>query len=308
MIIPNELGYFATLYRWRDLARAAEVIPMTVPGLRKAIRKLEQDVGHPLFVPAQQPADGPALEVTPYGELLYQMVCKWNADINGLTAEMNRIGAPERATIALGAALGTPGFLGLGFARAFERAHPEVSIRLIEASDYRIDQGLLTREFDMALCCWPFPEELDVELVHDEPVSVWVNRSSPLSAADELAPTDLEGQVFGIVDETCKVHAQVRDALRVAGVAPKAFVTSSELFWLWDFARRGQGLGFGIPHVDEVFGADERVVSVPMPSVRWKVGVATVRGRRRSEAEDELAAYVSKVAARRRAELGRRSG
>lgn len=306
MTIPNELGYFVTLYCWRDYSRAAEVIPMTVPGLRKAMRKLEHDVGHPLFALPQAGSDGPALDVTPYGEALYQAVCKWNADLNDLAAEMNRIGASERVTITLGAALGTPGFLGLGFAREFERRHPEASIRLIEASDYRIDQGLLSHEFDMALCCGPFPEEFDVEVVHDEPVSVWVNRASPLSGLDELAPSDLEGQAFGIVDETCKVHAQVCDALAAAGVVPKELVTSSELFWLWDYARQGLGLGFGIPHVDKVFGADDRVVSIPMRGVRWTVGVASVRGQRPTEVERELVAYVSEVAGRRRAELGRR--
>ncbi|MEU8525854.1 LysR substrate-binding domain-containing protein [Streptomyces sp. NPDC048629] len=181
------LRYFVAVAEELHFGRAATRLHMSQPPLSRAIKRLEADVGAPLFV--RSPA---GVTLTPVGTVLLD-------EARDLLDHADRVGV--RVSAAAGTAIITVGILGDGtdpgvarLAAAFRRSHPGIDIRVRDTDLTDPTCGLRTGLVDVALTRAPFDETaLTVRVLRTDPVGVVLRADDPLASRDRLSLADLGG-------------------------------------------------------------------------------------------------------------------
>ncbi|MFD8749465.1 LysR family transcriptional regulator [Kitasatospora sp. NPDC059577] len=180
------LRYFVAVAEELHFGRAAARLHMSQPPLSRAIRRLEAEVGAPLFT--RSPA---GVSLTPVGTVLLD-------EARALLDHADRL--RERVGAAAGAATVTVGILGDGtdpgltrLAAAYRLRHPGVDIRVRDTDLTDPTCGLRAGLVDVALTRAPFDETgLTVRTLRRDPVGVVLRADDPLARRDRLRPDDLD--------------------------------------------------------------------------------------------------------------------
>jgi len=180
------LRYFVAVAEELHFGRAATRLHMSQPPLSRAIRKLEDDVGAPLFT--RSPS---GITLTPVGAVLLDEA----RDLLG-HADLVRV----RVSAAAGAATLTVGLLGDGtdpgvarLAAVYRRSHPGIDLRIRDTDLTDPTCGLRAGLVDVALTRAPFDETaLSVRTLRTDPVGVVLRADDPLARRDRLSLADLD--------------------------------------------------------------------------------------------------------------------
>ncbi len=179
------LRYFVAVAEELHFGRAATRLHMSQPPLSRAIKRLESEVGAPLFT--RSPA---GVALTPVGTVLLD-------EARALLAHADRV--RERVSAAAGVASLTIGILGdhtdPGVARlaaAYRRHHPGIDIRIRDTDLTDPTCGLRAGQVDVALTRAPFDETaLAVRTLRADPVGVVLRADDPLARSDGLRLAEL---------------------------------------------------------------------------------------------------------------------
>ncbi|MFK0219397.1 LysR family transcriptional regulator [Streptomyces vinaceus] len=179
------LRYFVAVAEELHFGRAAGRLHMSQPPLSRAIRRLEADVGAPLFT--RSPS---GVTLTAVGTVLLD-------EARALLDHAERVRV--RVGAAAGAATLTVGILGDGtdpgvsrLAAAFRRIHPGIDIHIRDTDLTDPTCGLRAGLVDVALTRAPFDETaLTVRTLRADPVGVVLRADDPLARRDRLRPAEL---------------------------------------------------------------------------------------------------------------------
>lgn len=261
ILLARQLEYFKTLYRVRNYAAAARAIPITYQGLRKAIAKLEGNLGINLF---EEAGEGSTLTPTQYGDLLYQTAMKWSQDIKDLRHTIDLMSRDERSRVSLCTVVGSMGILGYHLVSDFNHDHTSLQIDAFEYSDEWVDQALLSEEFGLGIVASPFEEGLFVHKLASIGCSVWVPRTHPLASRQSLTLADFDGQSITLPEPHFKSHAFYRERFRELGVQPSSIMHCSDMYWSYMFALEGRGLGLYIDAIESLMAPNNQTVLLPL--------------------------------------------
>lgn len=182
----RKLRYFVAVADELNFGRAAEVLMIAQPVLSRQIRAFEAELGVQLFV-----RDTHGTELTDHGRLLYQEA---EALLASAAAVRRRIAIAARGESEFTVGF-MPGLMVTTAVRAFQRAHPDVSIGVMRTSwedqvrvlhDGRADVSYLRRPFDAA--------GLATELLFSEPRVVMLPTDHELADASSVLMGDLAGE------------------------------------------------------------------------------------------------------------------
>lgn len=175
-----QLKYFLALAETEHVSRTAELLHISQPSLSATIRKLEEELGAPLFE-----RTGRNIRLSPYGQafLVYAKEAMLSLE-NGKTTVAQMKNKADR-TISLGVL--SP-YVWSDLFDAFRRAHPEILVSRysMEGGEYaaalkegRIDLylGGINRLSD---------PELTANTLYTDGMVLLVNRQNPLAALDEV--------------------------------------------------------------------------------------------------------------------------
>jgi DNA-binding transcriptional LysR family regulator len=153
--------------RHRHFTRAAEELHLAQSALSQQIRKLEQELGTPLFERTSR-----RVVATEAGEALAARARRVLAEVDAARAEVDELRGVLRGRIWIGALqpagdLDVPGLLA-----RFSRAHPGVEVGLREGVAADMLAFLAADELDAAFCLLDgdVPEPLAAERLSDEEV------------------------------------------------------------------------------------------------------------------------------------------
>ncbi|NTU89961.1 MAG: LysR family transcriptional regulator [Actinobacteria bacterium] len=291
------MKYFALAYQTHSFSAAAERVPMSVQGLAKAIRSLESELGVTLFITDKNGARIPTL----YADELYQFSRTWDSGYQILQESILRIRAHEKHEIRLGTSLGIIGLFGPDFLNTFHQEHPDILVTYSETNDAICDEALLRGSYDLALILSPYPKDFITTELYSEPVYFWVRADNPLSAKKSLTLDDLSGCSIAIPGRGFKCYESIITACIARGAEPKEVIASSEIFWLYEFALSGRGIGFTLPHLANLpfFSKEDSIVSIPLEDVSWHFGISYLPSHSLSKPEqlfyDHCIAYSKKL-------------
>lgn len=223
----KQISYFMAVAQESSFSRAAEKINVSQPTLSIAVKKLEEELGAPLFYTFDR-----RQRLTDEGARLLEGA-RQLMDVYQKTVEDVKI-TNERSsgsfTLGLSPLFGTCFFGDL--IPSFSAAYPNIKIHMIEDGAYKIDQRILDGSVDIAVtlnteqlssfASCHFSTQRNVALLH---------KSHPLAEAESITVSQLRDEQFAIFNEDFILHRQILSACRAAGFRPKVALLSSQ----WDF-------------------------------------------------------------------------
>ncbi|GAA4433007.1 LysR family transcriptional regulator [Actinokineospora soli] len=173
-----------------SLTKAAAALGLSQPALSVRLRRIEEEVGAPLFTRTTA-----GVELTPIGEYVLQRARAILAAVAELREGAGRYAARLKPVITVG---GSAGSVLLGLAERMGEALPDVDVRLTMDHSPAVLRDLvsaggldLVTTVDFPGFGTPAPESLLCEVIEEEPLYVAIPSGDPLATLDEIALGDL---------------------------------------------------------------------------------------------------------------------
>lgn len=292
-LLPRELEYFATLYEKKAFSPAANAIPMSYQGLKKAVDSLEKTLGVPLFTDDA----GGRLVFTEYAEELYSLVSRWNHDADNLETTFDDLSKRTRV-YRLPAVNGTLAIFSNKALDGFKSRHPHWELNLTERPDSDIDRMLSAGECDTAITAAPYASEFDTVPLFRTRLCAWVNKTHPFAGRASLTIEDLEGQKVMFPNESFKSYRVLHDALEEFHVVPAAIEYSNGILEPYNFALRGKGISLTNVPAARMLRAASEVTAIPFEGLSYELGFSCRRGYHATEEDEEVLAFLEDYAER----------
>lgn len=174
----NQKRYFSAMCQTGSITKASELLFISRQGLSKSIRKLEDEVGAPLFVRKKE-----GVVLTEAGELLSICIRDQDELWDSCLQKIRSLERGKREIVRLGMQGLYYDYPEIQMLYDFETDHPDVHILISDRDFFSCWQGILNNELDLAITMRP-PNEFDIpnqELSKSE-LSILVSPENRLAA------------------------------------------------------------------------------------------------------------------------------
>jgi LysR family transcriptional regulator, transcription activator of glutamate synthase operon len=221
--------------RHRHFTRAAEELHVAQSALSHQIRRLEQELGTPLFERTSR-----RVTVTEAGEAIAARARRVLAEVDGARAEVDELRGVLRGRIWIGPLLPAGGVDVPGLLARFSQAHPGVEVGLREGVASDMLRLLAADELDAAfsLLAGEIPDELAVEqLSEDEVVAAFAPDRAPPDPHVDVA--DLAQHRIVAPRRGSAITTALEQRFADAGGSLRLALESGDPFLLRSLAARG---------------------------------------------------------------------
>lgn len=222
--------------RARNFTRAAAELNLSQSALSRAIRKLEDQIGQPLF--ERKPRE---VVLTDLGELLLERakeILKLVEDTFSLISESGRKGRIRLGAIPTIA----PYFLPRLLSR-FAAQHPDVSVVVQEDTTENLLKRCSHGDIDIAILALPLiARHLETEVLFEEELLLVLPVSHPLATCEEITPDAIEKYPFVMLNEAHCLSDNIASYCRQQSVQPVTVDRISQLTTVQELVALGHGI------------------------------------------------------------------
>lgn len=230
------LEQFTALARTKNFTRAAEELNLSQSALSRAIQKLEEQLGQPLF--ERKPRE---VVLTDHGELLLersQHILKLMEDTFSELSEAGRRGRIRLGAIPTIAPYFLPGLLS-----GFAKAHPEISVIVQEDTTENLIKRCSHGEIDLAILALPIiAKYLEIEPLFDEELLLVLPVGHPLAASKSVAIAAVDGYPFVMLSEAHCLSDNIATFCRRKFVQPVTVERTSQLTTVQELVTLNHGV------------------------------------------------------------------
>ena len=188
----TQLEFFLQVIAEGSFSKAADAVGRTQPAVSIAIRRLEEEVGAPLFDRSQK---SPALTEAGLAIQDYaQRILALRDQARGAVAELREL---KRGLVRVGANESTSLYLLPQVILSFREKHPDVKVEIYRHVSERLPREVLERNVDFAVLAFE-PDDRDLEsfcVLRDE-LSLILNPEHPLAGRAEVTVEELGRESF----------------------------------------------------------------------------------------------------------------
>lgn len=280
----HQLRYFLEVARRLNFSRAAAHCHVAQPSLSQQIKKLEQELGEPLF------------ERTPTGARLTEAGRLFLPHAERVLAEVSEAGdvlrgreTAVRGTVRLGAIPTLSPYVVPSSLHACARRHGELSIVGHEDLTASLLQGVENRDLDLALISLPAGStKVEAEILAEEELWVALPTRHRLAKLRRVPPSALASEPFFLMKEGHCLAGQVLAVCEARSVVPQVSFRSVQIETLRLLIAEGQGISLIPAMACRRFpGVVYRRLSGDAPKRR--IGLIWLRGKRLSLGERAVA-------------------
>lgn len=247
------LEQFVALARTRNFTRAAEELHLSQPALSRAIQKMEDQLGQPLF--ERKPRE---VVLTELGEKLLDRAREILQFMEDTFAELSEAG--HRARIRLGTIPTIAPYFLPRLLRSFAGKHPDVLTVVQEDTTDNLVKRCVRGEIDMAILALPVAAGgLEVEPVFDEELLLVLPAGHPLAASKTVAIGALEGLPFVTLNEVHCLSENIASFCRRQSVQPVTVERTSQLATIQELVALGHGVSIVPEMARGLDASDQRV-------------------------------------------------
>jgi DNA-binding transcriptional LysR family regulator len=276
----QQVRYFLALCKWLNFTRAAEACNVTQPALTKAIRRLEDELGGPLFFRERN-----LTQLSELGRGLRPHLEQSFA--SAIAAKQLAIGyrKQETAAIRLGLLPSTSACLVAGPLSEVARRIPAIELQIKQADQPHLVDDLLHGELDVALLAQDsrLPERLNRWPVFEEKYEVMFPPEHRFAAQETVRLADLADEVL-LGRESDEAVDKLQAAAAATGWAPRFRHCCATEEHVQHLVAEGFGIALLPGHLPVLPGLERRPLD-ECSMVRVIV-LAAVSGRRYSPAVD----------------------
>lgn len=237
----HQLRYFQAVARHGNFSRAAQMCHVAQPSLSQQIRKLEEEIGHPLFRRTRRGA-----LLTAHGERLLPRAQAMLQELAAIREEV--CGHPDalRRELAVGAIPTMAPYLLPALVQRCRRADPGLQLRLAEETTDALVQALREGRLDFGLASPPFPggRDLAVEVLMEDELLLALPRRHPLARRSALTVEEVTTCPLVLMKETHCLSRQSLEFCHRTASDPLVSVDSAQLDTVLAMVEAGLGLSF----------------------------------------------------------------
>ncbi len=189
------LEQFVVLARAKNFTRAAEELHLSQSALSRAIQKLEDQLGQPVF--DRKPRE---VILTDFGELLLERaknILKLVEDTFAELAEAGRRGRIRLGAIPTIAPFFLPRLLG-----SFAQNNPDIAVIVQEDTTEELIKRCTHGEIDLAIIALPIiARDVEIERLFDEELLLVVPLGHPLEKAKKITAESVDQYPFVMLNE-----------------------------------------------------------------------------------------------------------
>jgi DNA-binding transcriptional LysR family regulator len=269
----QQLRYFLAAAQSLSFSRAAETSHVSQPALTTAMKKLEAELGGPLFF-----RESNRLKLTEFGRRMQPLLGQIleRAEVAQSAAESFRHLRQQPVRLGVMPTLGP--VCVARFLAAFERDYPGIEVAVREGRPTQLGDWLEADELDAAILN-PIDgsgEGRRVEPLYTERYVVILPPEHPLKARNALTLQDLSGQPY--VDRlACELREQVMRVCSDMGVELYARYRSEREDWVQAMVAADLGFAFMPEYSVTHPGTIQRPLS--SPAVERTIALMTMPGR-----------------------------
>jgi DNA-binding transcriptional LysR family regulator len=213
------IDYFLTAVSRGSLRAAAQDLGVTQPALTKAIRRLEDSFGAPLF---DRKARGVAPTV--YGTALLRHAREVKAAMGAAWDEVQALRTGSAGLVKIGAGPSWQDAVLPDAIADLRIIHPGVRVHVTGGGDDQLKDQLKGGALDFVLAAVPETPRLEPELAWQplltDEYCVIADVGHPLRERDEIRPQDLLGYPWILPPATTYMVGRLQHLLRAAGLPP----------------------------------------------------------------------------------------
>ena len=273
----HQLAYFESVSRHLHFTRAAEELHVAQPSVSQQIRKLETELGTPLFHRMKR-----QVALTEAGKTFLPHARAVLLRLDEARLEVQELSGLRKGTLAVGAPPSVGTHLLPRALAAFSRQHPGIGLAFREAGSRTLLKLLEEGELDLAVVIQPLRHPaLETLPLLEEELLLAVPRQHPLAHGSHRVPlAQLRDEPFVMLREgTYDLRDQTLAACRRAGFEPYIALDGGEMDSMLRFVAAGIGLAI-LPEM--VLGdVDSRAGPVALRRVQPKLSRSLVLARRR---------------------------
>jgi DNA-binding transcriptional LysR family regulator len=276
-----------------SFSAAADALAFTQPAVSRQIATLEAEAGTLLV---ERGARG--IRLTPAGELLVETAETVLDKLAAAEHQLEALAGLHGGRLRVGAFPSANATLIPLALSAFDRAHPDVCLSLVEARSPECAALLGSGELDIAVVSdseGDLGDELELEPLMDDPMFLAVARDHPLADRDEVTMADLRDEVWIEGRGNIVSHA-LRAAAARAGFEPRIGFESTQ--WLGKQGLVAAGVGITlIPTVALAAVHDDIVLRSLGPDAPMRrLSIATSASRYRAPGVEPMKDVLREVA------------
>jgi DNA-binding transcriptional LysR family regulator len=254
----HQLRYFVAVADEGNFSRAAAKVRVAQPSLSQQIRKLEAEIGQPLFDRLPR-----SVVLTEAGRCFIEYARQILASIGDARRSVDELKEAVTGKLAVGAIPTIAPYVLPELVVKFQKDYPEVTLELVEDVTDGITRRIDAGELDVALAstCEQSPS-LRRESLGSEPLLALVPETDPLAAKALVELDDLKVQRFLLLHEMHCLSQQVHYFLEARRLRPEIALAGSQLTTIAQMVAAGIGVSI-VPQMMVKHQATPGCVSLP---------------------------------------------
>ncbi len=236
----RQIRYFIAIYEEGNMSRAAARLYVAQPSLSEQIRKLEQELGLPLFVRLPR-----RLVLTPAGEAFRIHAARILEEVDLVQTHIDEVSAQSGQKIRVGVLPTLGSRLFPSVIAEFRRTNPGARIELREEiSSLSVKHLLVEREIDVGVIRLDgkLASHLEASFFLREPLVALVPPGHLLARSGEISLQEIAEEPFLTLKPGYGLRELVLNVLKEAGVTPNITVELSQLDFLIGLVEAKMGL------------------------------------------------------------------
>jgi len=254
----HQLRYFVAVAEEGNFSSAAAKVRVAQPSLSQQIRKLEAEVGKPLFDRLPR-----SVVLTEAGRCLLDYARQILASIGDARRCVDELKGKIAGDVAVGAIPTIAPYVLPELVVTFQKHYPDVTLHIVEDVTAVISRRVEAGELDVALAstCQRSPT-LRVEHLGREPLLALVPERHALAKETEITLDDLKSQRFLLLHEMHCLSQQVHHLLESRRLHPEVALAGSQLSTIANMVAAGIGVSI-VPNMMAKHQATPGCISLP---------------------------------------------
>lgn len=260
----RDMQIFMKIADYRSITRTAEDIQMTQPAVSNTLKRLEDEIGYPLFY-----RRGKWLILNEQGSLFYNAAQEFLGEAAHVQEGLRVEDHPKSEIVIKVYTHSDKLFDLLG---SFTRENPDVRIVLRQGDVFQKENFRIT-DFQVLMESDRFENASFLPLEHRGALYAILPEQHPLTKFTQLTPADLRGEKFVFLQDSSATGMEATYKICVSsGIAPEVSMVTETNSSKFSAIRRGCGIGLAFDNALSLAPLikDCKLVPVAIPlSVDW---------------------------------------
>ncbi|WP_019973243.1 LysR family transcriptional regulator [Mycobacterium sp. 141] len=282
----DELHWFVVLAETEHVTDAAAELHISQPTLSRALARLEDEVGTPLFDRV-----GRRLRLNAYGEILLEHARRSSAEIRSATERIAALRDPDTGTVRLAFLHSQASWFVPDLLRRFRVEAPRVQFGLIQGAAHEIVEALAGGRVDLAITS-PRPEGYRWCGLYLERLCLAVPRGHRLAGRTRIRLADAGAEPFVALASGFGLRQLTDELCAEAGIEPQVVFEAMEIPTMEGLVAAG--FGVAVVPVPRPERAEPGAVYIPLSqtSAKRQLGLAWSADRPLPPAAERFAQFV----------------